>query len=379
MQTPRPGAPAATPRFELRAARHRARRVALSAVCALWVACAPGAGDTFSSGPAERPISRIAFGSCIGQDLPQPIWNHVLEARPDVFVFLGDNVYADTTDRDALRAAYAKLAANAGFQKLRSATRVLAVWDDHDYGTDDSGAEHPARAESQQVFLDFWGAPPDDPRRQREGIYHAETFGPPGRRVQIILLDTRYFRSPITWADGPDGGHYLPNTDPDATLLGAAQWQWLEEQLRVPANVRIVASSIQVVAEDASGEKWANFPLERKRLFELIWNSRVTGLFFISGDMHYAELSMMDGGVGFPLYDLTSSSLNWSERHWRAYGPNRHRVGTMNWGDNFGLVVIDWEHPDPRIRFQIVDDEGDINIQRKITLQVLRDGTIPWQ
>jgi alkaline phosphatase D len=344
-----------------------------------------GAGATGADGPAagsDRPISRIAFGSCIGQDLPQPIWDQVLAARPDVFVFLGDNVYADTGDMEALKAAYAKLAANRGFQRLRETTRVLATWDDHDYGTDDSGADHPARAASQQVFLDFWGAPPDDPRRRREGVYGAEIFGPPGRRVQIILLDTRYFRSPIVWVKDPkdpEGGRYRPNAGPGATLLGAAQWTWLDEQLRLPANVRIVASSIQVVAEEQGGEKWANFPRERKRLFEMIWNARVTGLFFISGDMHYAELSMMDGGVGFPLYDLTSSSMNWSERAWRKYGPNRHRVGTMNWGDNFGMIVIEWDRPDPRIRFQIIDDEGDINIQRKITVQVLRDGTIPWE
>jgi alkaline phosphatase D len=323
----------------------------------------------------------VAFGSCIGQDLPQPIWEHVLAARPDLFVFLGDNVYADTTDMAALRAAYDKLAAQPGFRRLRAATRILATWDDHDYGTDDSGREHPARAESQRAFLDFWGVPKDSPRRRRQGVYHAEVFGPPGRRVQVILLDTRYHRSPLEWRKEPDrpGGRYLLAASPEATLLGPAQWAWLEEQLRVPAQVRIVASSIQVVAGEHGGETWANFPLERKRLFEMVWNTRVTGLFFISGDRHYAELSMMDGEVGFPVYDLTSSSMNWSERFWRPLPANRHRVATMNIGDNFGLIEIDWERPDPLLRFQIRDDEGEIMIHHKIPLSVLRDGTIPWE
>ena len=331
--------------------------------------------------PEAAPISRIAFGSCIGQDLPQPIWDHVLAAKPDLFVFLGDNVYADTADMGALRAAYAKLEAQPGFRRLRESTRILATWDDHDYGTDNSGRDHPARAASQQVFLDFWQVPKDSPRRRRQGIYHAEVSGPPGRRVQVILLDTRYHRSPLEWRKDAAGseGRYAVNESPEATLLGAAQWAWLEEQLRVPAQVRILASSVQVVAEDHGGEKWANFPLERKRLFELIWNTRVTGLFFISGDRHYAELSTMDGRVGFPVYDITASSMNWSERFWRPLGPNRHRVATMNVGDNFGLVEIDWERSDPMLHFQIRDDEGAIRIHHKFPLSVLRDGTIPWQ
>lgn len=352
------------------------RRMALAILLAAALLRPAGAAPT-----DEPPISRIAFGSCLGQDLPQPIWEPVLSARPDLFVFLGDNVYADTTDMGALRAAYAKLEAQPGFQKLRAATRILATWDDHDYGTDDSGADFPARAASQQAFLDFWKVPKDSPRRRRQGVHHAEVFGPPGKRVQVILLDTRYHRSPLQWIEESKKTgewRHAVNDAPEATLLGAAQWKWLEEQLRVPAQVRIVASSIQVVAEDHGGEKWANFPRERKRLFELIWNTRVTGLFFISGDRHYAELSMMNGEVGFPVYDITASSLNWSERSWRPLGANRHRVGTMNVGDNFGLVEIDWSRPDPLLRFQVRDDGGDVMIQHKIPLSVLRDGTIPW-
>lgn len=346
---------------------------------AVWAASAPVAADEPAG--AEKPIERIAFGSCLGQDLPQPIWDHVLAARPDLFVLLGDNVYADTHDMDALRAAYAKLAAQPGFQRLRQSTRILATWDDHDYCTNDSGADCPSRARSQQVFLDFFEAPKGSPRRRREGVYDAGLFGPAGKRVQLILLDTRYHRSPLQWSDKKDdaeGGRYLPNADPQATLLGAAQWKWLEEQLRAPAQVRIVASSIQVVSEEYGGEKWSNFPLERKRLFELIWNSRVTGLLFISGDVHFAELSMMDGEVGFPVYDLTSSSLNWSEYHWRRLGPNRHRVGALNTGDHFGLIEIDWQRADPLIRLKLIDSEGDITLQRKMPLSDLRDGTISW-
>ena len=332
--------------------------------------------------PSERPLSRIAFGSCLGQDLPQPIWKRVLAVKPDVFVFLGDNVYSDTDDEKRLRAAYAKLAAQPGFQELRKSTRILATWDDHDYGTNDSGGDFPAKAMSQQVFLDFFGVPKDSPRRQREGVYHAETFGPPGRRVQIILLDTRYNRGPLAFVPDPedptDGGRYVANTDANATLLGAAQWAWLEEQLHEPAQVRIIGSSIQVVNETAGGEKWANFPAERKKLFELLWANRNTGVIFISGDRHYAELEMMDGDIGYPVYDLTSSSLNWAEPRWRKIAASKHRIGLAERGDNFGLVEIDWDRADPLVRLKIIDVDGDLVLHRKIDLSTLREGNLEW-
>jgi alkaline phosphatase D len=328
----------------------------------------------------EPPLRRIAFGSCLGQDGVQPIWRHVLAQKPDAFVFLGDNVYADTTDPVELRAAYAKLAAQPGYQALQKATRILATWDDHDYGANDAGADYPQKETSKQIFLDFFGVARDSPRRERDGVYHAEVFGPPGRRVQIILLDTRYNRSPLVWkedeADRVDGGRYLRSTEPGATILGAKQWEWLEEQLRVPAQVRIIGSSIQVVDEDTTGETWANFPLERKRLFNLLW--RATGSVFISGDRHFAELSMMDSEAGYPTYDLTSSSLNWSERMFRMPERNRHRVAVLNRGDNFGLIEIDWERRDPLLRFKIIDEDGEVMIHHKVELSVLRESNLPW-
>jgi alkaline phosphatase D len=152
-----------------------------------------------------QPISRIAFGSCVQQGRPQPIWEAINEQKPQLFLFLGDNIYADTLDIDVLKAKYAQLGREPGYIKLRQACPILATWDDHDYGKDDAGAEYPKKKESQQVFLDFFGDPPDGLRRKREGVYGAYIFGPEHKRVQILLLDTRYFRSPLIQAKKPRG------------------------------------------------------------------------------------------------------------------------------------------------------------------------------
>lgn len=202
--------------------------------------------------PAADPpvVSRIAFGSCAKQDRPQPIWDAVIDTRPQHFVFLGDNIYADTEDMDVMKAKYALLAKQPGYIKLKATCPVHATWDDHDYGANDAGAEYPKKKESQQVFLDFFEVPKDDPRRSREGVYSSTVFGPPGKQVQLILLDARYFRSPLKtgFKPGEPGegrrGKYAPNTDKDATVLGEAQWKWLAEQLKVPAELRLIGSGV---------------------------------------------------------------------------------------------------------------------------------------
>lgn len=323
-------------------------------------------------------LSRIAFGSCARQDKPQPIWEAVVAAKPDLFLSLGDNIYGDTQDMAVMKKKYDQLAAIPGWQKLKATCPILATWDDHDYGVNDGGAEYPKKDESQQLFLDFFGIAKDSPRRTQKGVYHAETFGPPEKRVQVILLDTRYFRSPLQKRKTkvPGEGPYEASSDQKATMLGDAQWKWLGEQLKVPARLRILVSSVQVVPQDHAWEKWYNFPHERERLFKLIKDTKAAGLVAISGDRHLAELSMMDAGIGYPIYDLTSSGLTEASARWRKFEVNRHRVATMNWGNNFGLITVDWAKEDPVIRLQIRDEEGEVTIQEKLPLSLLQPGAI---
>jgi alkaline phosphatase D len=324
------------------------------------------------------PISRIAFGSCAKQGKPQPIWDAIVETKPEMFLFIGDNIYGDTKDPAVLKAKWQQLGAEPGYQRLKAACPILATWDDHDYGWDDAGAEYSIKKESQQVFLDFFEDPANSPRRKREGVYDAKTFGPPGKRVQVILLDTRYFRSPLHKpkekpAHEPGegwSGPYRPTSDAEATILGPEQWKWLAEQLRQAAEVRILASSIQVVAHEHGWEHWSNFPRERERLFKLLANSRASGVVVISGDRHSAEISAHDPGIGYALYDVTSSSLN-QPLKWHNE-VNRHRVGMKYVEANFGTILINWEEADPTLRLQVRTEKGEVALQKRVRLSELR-------
>jgi alkaline phosphatase D len=324
----------------------------------------------------DRPIERIVFGSCAGQDRPQPFWGPVNALHPDLFVFLGDNVYADTVDPVALRHVYALLGEQSGYRQLRRTTTVMATWDDHDYGYNDAGEEHPRKAESQEVFLDFFGVPADSPRRRQKGVYNAAIYGPPGRRVQVILLDMRYFRSPLKkakkWWQG-----YVPDDDPKKTFLGDEQWAWFHRQLRQPADLRFIGSSVQVVALDHPFEKWGNFPLQRERLFREIREAGARGVVILSGDRHHGELSVLPGAIGYDLYDITSSSFNKPEPPApRRDGkpappePNRYRVGPTVYDANFGVVNIDWHAR--ALSLEIHNSSGAVKLSERVPFNRLR-------
>lgn len=335
----------------------------------------------------DRLPQRIAYGSCAEGAVPQPVWDAVLAADPDLFIFLGDNIYGDTRDPAVLAAKYAQLEAQPGFRKLRERAPVLATWDDHDYGEDDSGVEYPMKETSRRMFCDFWGEPADSPRRTRDGIYDAVEFSAGGRRLQVLLPDLRFNRTPIRaldlggktyddWAAELERagrtvpGPYERNPDLQATMLGARQWQWLEAQLARPADLRILASSLQVVADFPGWEAWINYAEDHQRLLQAIRARRADGLFCISGDTHYAEASVLRTNAPYPLWDFTSSGLT---ETWPVLPPNARRVGESFREPNFGLLQLDWSDPAAvRVTAQVRDVTGAVRIEQRLDTRDLR-------
>jgi alkaline phosphatase D len=336
-------------------------------------------------------VTRIAFGSCAKQWQHQPILQTVIDAAPDVFLYLGDAIYADTDGKaawnvteDTLRGEWNRLADKPEFQHFVSLVPVMATWDNHDYGTYRGGKEFPLKKASQRIFLDFFGEPNHSPRRQHSGVYDAKIFGPKGRRVQIILLDTKFNRSPLKddeWRREKRRqlgkiGTYTPDNASAVTLLGQTQWAWLEEQLNKPAEVRLIASSIQIIPDEKGKDEWGAFPNERQRLFNLITKSHAGEVVFLSGNVHFAEISKIDLGT-MPLYELTASGMTHTNATY-GHAKNSYRVTGPYIDLNFGLVEIDWEsEAGPQIALNAIGQDGTVALQQQITFSSLSSGNSP--
>ena len=285
----------------------------------------------------------IGFGSCLDQDLPQPIWKEIKAQNPEVFIMLGDNVYGDTHGNiHNLERAYQKQ--DWAFKKAGLNFPFLAIWDDHDYGKNDGGVEFSLKDESQKLFLKFWDIPEADRRHRNRGLYFEEIIHSKEGTVQILMLDTRYFRSPLKRTPilkKSSLGRYEPDYDPAKTMLGQDQWKWLEVALKREADLRILGTSIQLLAKGHRWERWGNLPLERQRLLNLLAQNSNSNLIVISGDRHLGGIYSLRTKEGIEFLEITSSSMNKPGRNTNEPGPLR--IGEMYAGENFGLIRIDFQ------------------------------------
>lgn len=305
----------------------------------------PTVSDTYISPLPSRgidygaTIERIAFGSCANQDEPQPLWKDIAATQPDLFLFAGDNVYASSPHQKPIAEQYRKLDQIAEYRLLREQVPFLATWDDHDYGQRDGGADWSGKEAARRDFINYWAYARNSMPLERGGVYHSKIIGPKKRQVQVIMLDTRYYRSPLKESPGNEGKgiDYLP--DESGTILGEAQWQWLEAELKRPANVRLIVSSIQLVATEPRFEKWGNFPKERQRFFDLLRSTRAKNVILISGDRHFGSIAKVDLKEHGALYEITASSINRANNYSDS---DSHYLGPAYNRENFGLAKIDW-------------------------------------
>ncbi|MFC6996661.1 alkaline phosphatase D family protein [Rufibacter roseus] len=304
--------------------------------------------EALPAASAHTPLSVIALGSCNSQDRKQPLWQEVLKNQPQLWIWLGDNIYANTNDMAVMKAKYQKQLNNPDYQLLYQQIPVIGTWDDHDYGQNNEGKEYPQRFESAQLFWNFMGEPVNSPRRKQQGVYSAHTYGPPGQQVKILLLDVRTFRDSLP---APE-----PNRTPNETgdILGEQQWRWLEHELRnSKAQLHFIGSGIQIIANDHGLERWGNFPKARQRLFNLIAETKASNVILLSGDRHFAELSKLNlPDLPYPLYDFTTSGLTHTWKGGLVFEPNQNRIGEMHDKLNFGVLHIAWKPTSAVVDFQ---------------------------
>lgn len=257
---------------------------------------------------SNNDIAFLTFGSCYGLfgHEPADIFYRIAELRSDLFIWLGDVAYVDEkhftppffryAGKEKIQEKFNINKFKPEYTKLRETTPMIGVWDDHDYGVNNGDGTLKEKDIVQQLWLDFLDEPADSIRRKRPGLYESY-YVISEKHIKIILLDVRYFKD---------------KTKGD--MLGDVQWKWLEEQLlNNKAQYTFIGVGTSLFPDDRIiPEMWLD--PSRDRLFDLIRKTKSSGVVFLSGDVHFAEIMKYPckSRFGFDLYELTSSGLTHS-------------------------------------------------------------------
>lgn len=309
-----------------------------------------------------KNVRKIAFVSGVKQGKEQTIWSHVEANKPDAVVMVGNTVSSIRFEEKPLSEQYKKLDNNSDYRRLRQQFPFMAVWDELDYGIRNGDSEFQGKKENRDAFLDYWKYIKNFQSSEAQGVEHSVVLGPPGQRLQLIFLDTRYYVTP--WLPGEKSGQFKKNWHKSSSLLGEAQWTWLASELRKPADYRVIVSPLQIAANSGYRERWGLFPLDRQRLFDTLRAAKARKVVVVSGGRGFGTFAkvMLEKGYG-PLYDMTVGPVNY-------LGNKRendfHYFGKYTSSSNFGLIEWDWERK--KMQLKIVDDKN----------LVVQDLTLPF-
>jgi alkaline phosphatase D len=308
----------------------------------------------------DPPDFTIAIGSCAYvndslYDRPgkpyggnYEIFTSIASKKPDLMLWLGDNVYyreVDWTSALTMRYRNSHTRALPEMQPLLGAAHNYAIWDDHDFGPNNSDRTFPLRREALDIFKLFW-ANHTYGLEETPGVFSRFQWGD----VEFFLLDDRYHRAPN---DVPDGA--------SREMFGGPQLQWLQESLvSSAAPFKIVVGGNQMLNPLSPHEAFARYPREHAALLQWIRDCRIPGVLFLSGDRHHTELIRLEDSTFYPLYDYTSSPLTSSTGVSESERNNPLRVpGTwVNDVRNFGLLKFDGPRKDRRLTMECYNKDG---------------------
>lgn len=304
---------------------------------------------SFQTAPLGHAEFTVGLGSCVRfqEDPIQTIWLEVAKQDPDLFFWLGDNIYGDSLIPEILAEEYRRQRNIPYLQQVNRTIPQLATWDDHDFGLNDHDRTNPVKEGALEVFKTYWANPsyglPETP-----GVFFQYTYG----GVDFFFLDGRYYRDP----------YYLKD-DENKTLLGVAQMQWLKRGLqssKAPFKVLICGSGWTSL-KGPEGDSWSSMLTERNALFQWITDNQIEGVVLVSGDVHRSELNIIPWSErgGYDFYEFVSSPL--------AQGTSDKRRPEM-WeiafedpivgAASFGILDFDLTVKDPILRYRVIDALG---------------------
>lgn len=306
--------------------------------------------------PFAKPENDFSFllGSC-AMIFPKFLWPFFPQNKGQIFVpmkkekadfmvWLGDNVYYRKKEYRSLKGMFKRHLIERKRIRMAHFLRSMpqyAIWDDHDFGPNDSEGSFPLKENSCAIQKSFWANPPCEAKK---GIFtHFRHYD-----AEIILTDNRYFRTQ------PE--------DSNATLLGKEQLQWLLDILKnSDAAFKFIVTGSQVLNEKNLNESYSHFPAERQMIFDFIRDNKISGVIFLTGDRHHSELLKMNYPGNYPFYDFTCSPLTGLARPTpktnEATNPLRIE-NTLVAEHNFGKISVIGERGNRKCILETYDEKA---------------------
>jgi len=304
--------------------------------------------DTMNMGRFRTPVAgpfsfTIAFSACADTGSNHAIFDTIRRHQPLLYLNTGDLHYEDisTNDRERFRQAYERVLAQPRQATLYRLVPIAYMWDDHDYGPNDSDATAPGRTAARLTYQEYVPHYPLAAGSGDVAIYQAFTIG----RVRFIMTDTRSERSPKS----------MPDTAAK-TMLGTAQKAWFKQQLLdangvYPVIVWVCASPWLADLPGSGDDNWAGYATERRELTDFIETAGIQGLIMLSGDVHMLAIDDgrnnrygASGERGFPIMqaaplDRSNSSSLPDNIYSEGQFPGHQQFGLMSVEDDGGEIV----------------------------------------
>ena len=307
----------------------------------------PRAETTAKSLQASKRLTHLQWSCCADPRTAQPLWNKMAADPADLYIHVGQHF--PITDKSKMTPEELLTGFNqqSDFINFRSKVPVMGVWDEDDYGTlspANNGEHNPDRENSRLQYFKFYNLDSEriDPRQR--GIYHSVILGDSRHKVQILFLDTHFFRSDLVFNKTPKfpKGPYVPSKNKKTTILGSEQWAWLQKEFKTPVEFRILVTPTQFISSEQGQESWALFPESKKAMLNLLQKQNEKFTLFLSGNRLHGEMQKLKDKKGHVLLDVTAGGINRVSPS--AYIPEASRVGSWLEEPNYADLQIDWEH-----------------------------------
>ncbi|MHC4096011.1 MAG: alkaline phosphatase D family protein [Planctomycetota bacterium] len=302
---------------------------------------------TFCTAEAKAKF-QIGFGGGAGYTpWYERMWNTIAAHNPRAFLFLGDNIYIDNPTRPAVQQyCYYRRQSRPEFRNLVASTGIYAIWDDHDFTTNDGWGgpkiNEPAwKIPVWRLFRNNWNNPYYGGGENQPGCWFDLSIGD----VDFFMLDGRYYR--------------MKSKGDNPSMLGPVQKEWLLKKVKAStATFKVLASPVNWAfgTKPGSRDTWQGYKKEREDILAFLEKNKIDGVILISADRHRSDIWKIDRANGYDLYEFESSKLTNIHTHRlmeaALFGYNKKC--------SFGLLTFDTTATDPKVTYQIINIDNEL-------------------